>query len=291
MESKFGLLGAAVGGLIGAGTLVYTYVDGERTNAREQDLSFSQFAAKISRLEADLEQMDEDLSRKEQEIATLRSTLKTLGQAAPIDLAALEARLSELENRPSAQGKGPSVDAVAAYLMQNHKEALRGPQGVPGPQGPEGAKGEKGEPGAVGQAVSSGVNPRAPIQITTDYQSDFEDQYWGTTRVSLIGCAGKGQRVTCKLVLFPEADADLRMWSQYSRVALPSAEWVFASDLAFGGADAGTFASISLSKGIPIRLEMSFQLPSGGHEGLLALEVVAENDRLKAAWRDVQLAS
>lgn len=289
MENKFGVWGAAAGGLVAAGTLLYTYVDGERANAREQDLSFSQFAAKISRLEADLEQMDEELARKEEEIAALRSAMGAIGTSAPVDLTALETRLDQLENRTSGQLAAPTVEDVATYLMRNHREALRGPQGLTGPQGPAGAKGDRGEPGVAGQSATTAANPRAPIQVNTEFSSTYEDQYWGTTRVSLIGCAGRGQRVICTFILFPEADTNLRMWQQYSRLALPSAEWVTASDLALGGNDAGTFGSINLSQGVPTRLEMNFQLPSGGHEGLLALEVVAEVDRYKAAWRNVGL--
>lgn len=287
MENKFGVWGAAAGGLVAAGTLLYTYVDGERANAREQDLSFSQFAAKISRLEADLEQMDEELAQKEQEIADLRSAMGAIDQSTPVDLAALENRLHQLENRPVGQGAAPSVEAVAAYLVNNHSEALRGPQGLPGPRGPIGAKGERGEPGAPGQTA----NPRAPIQVTTEFRSEYEDQYWGTTRVTLIGCAGRGQRITCKLILFPEADTNLRLWQQYSRLALPTAEWVTASDLSLGGEANSSFGSISLSQGIPTKLEVNFQLPNGGHKGLLALEIVAEQDVYKAAWKNVGLES
>lgn len=282
MENKFGVWGAVAGGLVAVGTLLYTYVDGERANAREQDLGFSQFAAKISRLEADLEQMDEELSHKEQEIASLRDTMNAFGAQEPVDLSSLERRLSKLEERPAGQEEAPSIEAVAAYLLQNHAGALRGPQGPAGPQGP------KGETGAAGGSATQ--NPRSPIKVSRDFSTDFEPQYFGSTKASLVGCAGGGIRVSCTMLLEPEDAAQYHFQSRNGniRAALPTAEWVEAKELKVGQQKDWVVGG-KLSAGIPARVDIAFNLPSGGHEGLLALEIFDGVSKSTAVWKDIPL--
>lgn len=284
MDNKIGVAGVA-GGLVGIGTLLYTYIDGERANAREQDLGFSQFAAKISRLEADLEQIDEELTLKDQEISSLRDALSAIGERAPVDLTLLEKRLSDLEEQPVGQGQAASVEAVAAFLVQNHLDELRGPQGPAGPQGPVGPKGEAGAAGS-----SAALNPRAPIEVTGDFSTDFEPQYFGSTKANLVGCAGKGVRVSCTMLLEPEDAASYHFQARGDkiRLALPTAEWVQAKEFKVGSQKNWVVGG-NLSAGIPQRVDIAFDLPSGGHKGFLALEVFEGQSRSTAVWKDIPL--
>ena len=72
------------------------------------------------------------------------------------------------------------------------------------------------------------------------------------------------------------------------RVALPTAEWVAASEFTIG-AEKSYNVKASLSADIPSRMEVAFNLPSGGHDGLLALEVKERFSGSAAAWKDITL--
>lgn len=291
MKIAAGVVGGIFTGVLGIATFAYEYVDAERANAREQDLGFSQFAAKISRLEADLEQMDEELTQKEAEIAELRKSMGAIGSSDGSDVRKLEARIAALESRPHGAATSATPEQVASVLIRDYSSQLRGlqgPQGPQGPVGPQGPAGPRGEAGASGNPGS--VNPNAPIKVSRDFSTDFEPQYFGSTKASLMGCAGKGVRVSCTMLLEPEESVNFHFQSRNGniRAALPSAEWVEANEIKVGSQRDWVVGG-SLSAGIPTRVDIAFNLPSGGHDGLLALEVFDGQSRTKAVWKNIPL--
>lgn len=273
---------------------------------KESEAVRQSLEVRVARVEEKVKSSQDDLRLADSELRSMRERIEKVssvtGDAAlREELKDIAARLAVIEKTPQRGGSTVSAEQVAAVLMRDYAETLRGPMGPvgprgtqgpvgpEGPQGPVGPAGPKGEDGEAGAASTGGTDPRRPIKITTEYRSDFEDQYWGSTRVSLIGCSGGGTRVTCNLVMFPEADAKVRLIYDYARIATPEADWVKGKSVSIGQTQ-GRDVTSELSDGIPIRASVSFDLPNGGHEGLLALQFREIQSNATIEWRNVPLA-
>jgi succinate dehydrogenase flavin-adding protein (antitoxin of CptAB toxin-antitoxin module) len=270
--------------VVAVGTLGYTLWDGERSNARENDLSFSQFAAKISRLEADYEQLSAVLASKDSELAALQEQMSgTVGNSDEL-LVQLENRISKLEDNPSLPGS-VAVEEIVDLLLRDHLDLLEGPVG---PQGPRGETGPVGPPGIAG-ATSN--NSGGQVQITTEFTTEHQKEYLGSAEATLVGCDKDGALVECSIILVENGDENL-LYGFYpadSRTALPSAEWVSASSLSANGESEFGRNSfmIELSPGIPTKIVVSFQIQSRDTAGLLALEL--KSRRGMVSWRNISL--
>jgi len=244
-------------------------------------------AERIKGAEVRIEKVEMELDRKENELEKIADRLDVVSDRAGSEslrqeLKAMSARLKAIESASAVAG-APTAEQVARILIRDYADVLRGPEG---PRGATGAKGEKGEQGDAG---GGSANPNAPIAISTEYQSAFEDQYWGDARVSLIGCSGKGTRVKCSLVAFPEQEKFLNLFADRSRVALPNG--VFAQGTAVTiGNQRSSRVQETLSAGVPTKIEYEFALESGGHDGLLEIKLLEYTTGEYLVWKNIPLS-
>lgn len=272
--------------IVAIGTLGYTLWDGERSNARENDLSFSQFAAKISRLEADLEQLGSTVSSKETEIQALRDQLQaSTNNASTVSIDELTSRVAALEaSRPS--GVDVNAEDVARVLVRDYLETLKGPPGPPGPMG------ERGPAGKDGSANTSTSDSSGSIIIQPDFSSDFPTGTIGSMEVSLLKCDQDGSAIKCS-VLVKETGSRAKkvVFAQNTRIALPSAEWVQNRKRTANGesTDGSKYLYLKLTPGIPTRIDFEFPVPSSPLQGLLGFELYEENIGGSYTWPNVSL--
>jgi hypothetical protein len=279
---------------VAIGTLGYTLWDGERSNSRENDLSFSQFAAKISRLEVELEQLNGTIRAKEQEVQILRQQVSDSGMVDTSAFDELAKRVDKLEKN-SLSAANVTPEQVAEVLIQNFPDAIRGPQGPQGPAGPKGEPGPQGISSDNSETSSSGKDGTKAALIDPDYSSDFPKLEFGTAEATLIGCEQQETIVQCA-VLLEETSSKITRYSfrDATRVALPSAEWVenfqrSANGLSFSNREE---LEVELSPGIPTRVEFRFKVGSARLDGLLGFEARAANFAgrlITATWRDIRL--
>lgn len=279
-------LGAGVAGAVATGIGIISF---QQESAQAQ----ADRAERIKGAEVRIEKVEMELNRKESELEKIADRLDVVSDRAGNEslrqeLKALSLRLKAVESAPSS-GAGPTAEQVARVLMRDYADTLRGPVGPVGPKGDKGEPGAKGDKGEQGASVAGGaVNPRAPIKITTEYRSSFEDQYWKDARVSLIGCSGKGTRVKCNLMVFPEQDIQLNLFASAARVALPDGVFAWGAKVTLGN-QGGKRADLNLSGGVPTKLVYEFGLETGGHDGLLEIRLTEHMSGEKLIWKDVPL--
>ena len=250
---------------------------------RSNELSIQSSAERLRDTAGDLEKLATRIEAKEDQ-RDVQSLLARLQD--------IETELQELRDRPVTSGGAVSAEEVAAILARDYAEQMRGPAG---PKGDTGARGPQGERGPKGEAVASGSvgngQARSAITIDAAFSSNYEVKFVDTVQFTLLGCSATGPRAECTLLLEQTGDTNqvLRFWTQNTRAALPSAEWVGAASIAIGGGGTNTFHSIDLAAGIPTKISFGFNLPSAGHDGLLALEVGADSRPDLVTWKNVVL--
>lgn len=250
---------------------------------RSNELSIQSSAERLQDTASDLEKLAERIQSAEdkRDIQELRSAVSQL-----------QTEVEKLKQRPVAAGTGASAEEVAAVLARDYAEELRGPAGPKGAKGERGLQGEQGPKGEAGSA-GSGVTgqARGAIVIDASFSSNYEEKYVDAVKLTLLGCSANGPRAECALLLEQTGggNTNLRFWSQYSRAALPSAEWVQAASVTIGGSEPDNFQTIDLVSGIPTKISFEFNLPSAGHDGLLALEIGAGSQPQLVTWKNVVL--
>ncbi|MBE9197493.1 collagen-like protein, partial [Synechocystis sp. LEGE 06083] len=124
-------------------------------------------------------------------------------------------RIDSIEKAKSERlnsGTGPSADKVAAVLVQQHLEEIRGPKGDRGDPGPIGPRGPEGVASTAGQDVDvSGSNAFLPLdfsKITSGIRlGGFE---WGVPQ-----CDRSGLTVKCEALLKNDSGEDVSNYSFY----------------------------------------------------------------------------
>lgn len=152
---------------------------------------------------------------------------------------------------------------MAAVIVRDYADVLRGPAG---PTCPTGIQDPTGAEGATVSSFSSS-NPISLIVIKpTEWQTNYEDQYWNQTQVSLPGCSAKGRRIDCNFVMRPDQNTDVRVDGRKSRIALQNGKWVGANDVTIGQSTS-IVEEVSVAKNIPTRFSDGFNASTGPGEG------------------------
>lgn len=291
MDTKFSVLATVGGVVIAAAGLGYTYLDGERNNSRANDLSFSQFSAQLARLETNFEtSLEKDAERERASsgaITKLEKALKTERDR----IGELEAKIAEL-SKSNGLSATVAPEEVAAVLARDYAYQLTGPQGPAGPRGEAGPVGPKGDTGPAGPKGADGTSvgiedPSGPIVIAPEtWQSDFPDQNWGATQVSLLGCSSNGRRIDCYLIARPGQDHKIDLWAKSTRAALQDGQWLQANEVTFGQKSSSRLVQ-NLSADIPTKFSFGFNSPVDPGDGLLQIEVVENYSKNTIKWKSI----
>lgn len=143
------LLGALLTAVLGGW---YSARDTANVSQTSIGIEQNQWAHKIGQLEVARDDALGELEGIKAQLGGLEARLGDLGSEAGQDprVSELEAALEDLRaqiERTGSVGEALSVDDVAAALVANHLDALRGPQGEAGPIGPQGPVGPQGSRG------------------------------------------------------------------------------------------------------------------------------------------------
>lgn len=276
-------LKTAAAGVAGASGVVIAY-------AGYQQQSGSSVAAYAERIRANEMSIQSSTGKLEDAATELKTLTQRLESVASVtqnavvraELDEIAERLKALESRPSTGGGSVSAEAVAEILARDYADVLRGERG---PAGPQGQAGPAGPRGPVGETVAGGGggDPTRPIQITADFQSDFEPQYWGGLKTELLGCKNSGGKIQCSFVLTPDEDLTFSNHADYNRIALADGSFSTASKITLAGKSGDGWIKVPLVSGIPSRYDVVFNA-SDSADGALLIELGNDN---KISWRNV----
>ena len=121
----------------------------------KSEINSGQIYAQLDQLTARLDGLESE-QKNSTEISNIRTELESLRSS-----------VTSQQTNSGASLPTPDLVKLAQILVENHADALRGPQGMPGiqgVQGPQGPKGDTGSDGALGPVgVKGDQGPSGPI--------------------------------------------------------------------------------------------------------------------------------
>ncbi len=140
----------SITGGVGLAAAILGFVGAQLTTGQQADLNDNQYVERINTLEhqrtaqlADIESLRVSLASAEKTLSELQAQVGDLSASDPVDeltflgeqLEDLRSKVEELSSRPLAGAEAPDIAELAATLVRDHAEALRGPAGEPGADG------------------------------------------------------------------------------------------------------------------------------------------------------------
>ncbi len=268
----------------------------EREYARDLDINFSQYAERIGKLELELARLKGDLSKRDAQLASLEAEVANQPDLDSAALDSFEERLQLVEKR--RQSSSVSVDSVAAALMRDYGDQLRGPQGEPGPAGPMGLTGPKGEKGEAGQA-GAGSKLLKPMQDPNvlenfAFSSDFDTKRLGNLKVDLVECLNGGNSVDCEYQVEWTGDsiAEIEHRADFFRIALETSEWHRGDQLTIlNKTSPSNSIRHDFIPNLPVRLQVNFKGASSKGNGLPIVRYCTYGCNSETTWDNVAFAN
>lgn len=267
----------------------------EREYANQLDVTFSEYASRVTRLEEQLKQLSGSLTERDMQLTALRAEL---AKQAPIDLSALDAfeeRLKLVERR--RQSSSVSVDSVADVLMRDYAQQLRGPKGDPGPAGPMGARGPAGPQGAAGEAGSGGtvLQPMQDPDVLANFAftSDFETKRMGDLQVDLVECLNGGSSVHCEFQVewLGEGVKQFRHDGSQFRIATEDSSWYNGSSVSMLNSSNNSWVEHDFIPKLPVRVRVDFKGVNTRGVGMPFVRYCTLNCWNETTWSNVAFAN
>ncbi|WP_341368334.1 collagen-like protein [Yoonia sp. BS5-3] len=277
---------------VSALALLYTYIDGERDNSRSNDISFSEYASKISRLESNQERLTERLIESTAEVERLEAMLASLPPPTDFDqLDGLLARIADLERRPAAATADIDVSDVADALFENYGDALRGDTGPRGPQGEQGPQGDQGPAGEATGTTTAVALASPEVREQFIFDSEFETKRIGDLQVDLVGCFNGGGSVSCEFQVeaLTSDIVEVSFRSIDFQIALETSEWHESNRVRLLNRTATSHSTLrhDFIPNLPVRVFADFQGAETNGSGLPIVEFCTTGCNTKTSWNSV----